>query len=292
MREFAPPVRPSVVRSAFGIVMPLVVLLPMLALYPVLFATHGVTYRISNGTLTVETADAFSGSRTVKLADVTDVRVVALGRGRRVAGTALPGYCGGRFEYPGLGAVWQATDCGSTAVVLRARSEALPIVLTPPDPATFVEDVRTGREGSVTLAPAKSGLRFVVLGVLGAALLATLMASALAFLGPKKMRYVVREGALEVHTLFGKKRFAVAGARARVHRPSRMWRVGGTGLPGYFTGLFREEGKNTRVYATDLGGEVVLLEGEARVIVSPIDRAGFLRALAAEGASVDTLGCF
>jgi hypothetical protein len=63
-------------------------------------------------------------------------------------------------------------------------------------------------------------------------------------------------------------------------------RIAGSAFPGYYTGLFREGGRNLRVYATDLR-RGVLLEGPQRVYLSPADREGFLAALQAEGARIE-----
>ena len=120
--------------------------------------------------------------------------------------------------------------------------------------------------------------------VLGPALVVGLLAP-LAILGPSRMVYRVGEGALDVRTLFGSQRWSLAGATARAHVPSRLWRVAGTAMPGYLTGVYREDGRTTRVYATDLG-RAVLIEGPARVIVSPEHRDAFLAALRDEGARV------
>jgi hypothetical protein len=56
----------------------------------------------------------------------------------------------------------------------------------------------------------------------------------------------------------------------------RLW---GTGAPGYYTGLYRMDGTNTKVYATSVD-EGVLLEGDkVRVFVNPDNEAAFLEAM-------------
>jgi hypothetical protein len=62
-------------------------------------------------------------------------------------------------------------------------------------------------------------------------------------------------------------------------------RVAGTAMPGYYTGYFRADGQSTRVYATDLK-DGVLLEGPARIYLSPADPEAFLAALREEGGTV------
>jgi hypothetical protein len=117
-------------------------------------------------------------------------------------------------------------------------------------------------------------------------IIVTGMVAALMILGPSRMRYLVGDGAFEVRTLFGRQSWPTAGARARGHTPARLWRVAGSGMPGYYTGRFREGGEGVRVYATDLT-RVILFEGPDRVMVSPEDRAGFLEALRAEGVEIE-----
>jgi hypothetical protein len=287
MQEFRPPVRSSVVRTLLAVVLPLVVLVPMGGLLATTLGVRPATYTIGEGMLVVRSGDLFSGSRTVGLADVTEARVVALRGGRRTAGTGLPGFCAGRFSYPDHGPVWQVTTCAGRGVLVRARGEELPIVLSPPDPEAFVERLRAGTATVVTLPPPdRSPLGGVVLALASAGVVTSLMVSALLLLGPSRMRYLVGDGVLEVRTLFGRKRWATRGARARAHTPARIRRVAGTAAPGYFTGIFREAGQSTRVYATALD-RVLLFEGEARVLLSPDDRVAMLRALEQEGVTIE-----
>ena len=287
MREFRPPVRPSVFRVVLAVVLPFIVLIPMSALAALALGISQATYTIAGGALVVRSGDLFSGDRTVRLADVTEARPVTLHRGRRTSGTALPGFCAGRFSYPDLGAVWQVTDCGGRGLLVRAATEARPIVVSPPDPADFAERIRAGTETVVSLPPPDLGpLRVLFFVLAPLSILGILMVSALLLLGPSRMVYLVGDGALEVRTIFGRKRWPTAGARAKEHTASRLRRMAGSAAPGYYTGIFRESGETTRVYATDVG-RVLLFEGAQRVIVSPQDREAMLRALEEEGAAID-----
>jgi hypothetical protein len=112
------------------------------------------------------------------------------------------------------------------------------------------------------------------------------MVVALMLLGPGRMAYRIGEGRLEVSTLFGGRSWPLKELRARPHRPHVTLRVAGTAAPGYYTGLFRVDGTNTRIYATDLKSGV-LLEGPARVYLSPADVTAFLEALRVAGAQVE-----
>ena len=278
--------RRSLGRLLLGVLLPLIVVAPMAGLLAVILGASTSSYPISNGTLVVRSGDWFAGTRAVRLDDVRDVRIVSLHGGRRTAGTAMPGYCTGRFSYPDLGSVWQVTRCGPKGVLIEATSDVLPLVIAPDDPGDFVARLRAGTETAIVLPPPDIGPVRVVLGVLAVVALASSAALfALLFFGPGAMRYRVGGGVLEVQTLFGNKRWSIHGAQAKGHTPMKLWRLAGIAVPGYHTGLYRESGATTRVYATDLT-RVVLFEGPARVILSPEDRVEMLRALEAEGARV------
>jgi hypothetical protein len=287
MREFRPPVRPSVLRVVLAVVLPLVVIVPMGGLLFIALGVSQASYVVGDGALVVKSGDLFAGERTVALADVTETRVVTLRGARRTAGTALPGFCAGRFSYPDLGAVWQVTSCSGRGVLVRATGQALPIVVSPPDAEAFVERLRSGTPTDIVMPPADKGPLRVLAAILApVAIVTSLLVGALLLLGPARMRYLVGDGVLEVETLFGRKRWQTAGARARAYTPARLWRVAGSSVPGYHTGIFRESGQSTRVYATALD-RVLLFEGPARVMLSPEDRVAMLRALEEEGVIIE-----
>lgn len=288
MVELRPPVRSRGLRILLAVLLPLVVVVPMLVLAALTLGISQASYTLTGGTLIVDSGDLFSGARTLRLADLAEPQRVVLHGGRRTAGTALPGLCTGRFSYPEHGAVWQVTDCGARGLLLRSPGEPLPIVISPPDPDAFLALLRSGAEARLTLPPPDKGpLRLIGLLVAPLSILTVLAVSVLLFLGPGRMRYRVGDGFFEVQTLFSKARWPTAGARAKAHTPSGLVRVAGTGAPGYFTGRFREGGQWARVYATDLGRVVLFESGDVRVIVSPEDRVELLRALEAEGVTID-----
>jgi hypothetical protein len=290
MREFRPPNRPSVLRVVLAVFVAAATLGPVSALGAIAFGISRVSYSIAGGTLTVRSGDLLAGERKLPLAEIAESRVVTLPHGRRTSGTALPGYCVGHYTYPDLGAVWQATNCGHRGVLVRAKDDARPLVLvlTPPDPEGFLVQLRDGTETVIDLPQPEKGPLFVIAAIaIPLAIVMAVMVGSLMLFGPSRMRYLVGDGALEVRTMFGRKRWSTAGARAKGHTPARLWRVAGAGMPGYYTGLFREGGQSTRLYATDLT-RIILFEGEDRVMVSPEDRAGFLEALRAEGVEVES----
>lgn len=287
MREFRPPVRSSVLRTVLAVLLPIFVTVPIGVLVLLAFSGGQATYTIVDGALVVRSGEPFDGQRTVPLAGVTEARLVSLRGGRRTGGTALPGLCAGRFAYPDLGEVWQVTDCSARAVLVRATGEDRPILVTPPDPAAFMDALRAGTAMDIALRPAdRSPLRVLAFVVTPLAILGGLMMAATLQLGPSRMRYLVGHGAFEVETIFGRKRWPTAHARAKVYTPTGLQRVAGTAAPGYYTGRYRESGQSTRVYATDIE-RMVLFEGPDRVLVSPEDRVGLLRALEEEGVVIE-----
>lgn len=283
---FAPPVRRRTVRAVVAVVLLAVGIVPFVFLGVTLWRMSPTRYEVAHGLVTIHSGDPLVGGKVVRLSDITDARMVPLTGGKRVAGTALPGLCAGRFSYADLGLVWQATACKGQGLVLRARTESLPIVLSPPDAGTFLRALKTGEPLSVTLpAPRVRSLRSIMLVVGLVTMLGLGPLALLLTLGPGRMLYRIGDGHLEVRTIFSTNRWRLAGLSARSYEPTGVRRVIGTAAPGYYTGLFREAGESTRVYATQLE-DVVLFEGAARLLLSPADREGFLRALAHHGAQV------
>jgi len=265
----------------------LVTALPLGLLALVTSGRAQVSYAIKSGELIVETGDVFVGRRRILLADVISSRAVELGGGTRRMGTALPGYCVGRFSYVGLGTVWQATDCSRRAVVLATRGGDAPIVLTPPDRTAFLAQLAQQQETTVVLPPPSSGtLSRVLLGLACLVAVSVGLLVALLLRGPSRMRYRLEASALEVQTMFRTRRWSTVGWRARRHRPKVTLRLAGTAAPGYYTGLFRADGRTTRIYATQLD-DGVLIEGPARLFLSPEDPEAFLTELRRAGVVVD-----
>lgn len=286
MAEFRPPVRALVARRILGLALFLLVVGPVGAATYFLNGPMHVIYRISEGKLQVQSGDRVSGDRTVALSTITEARAVQLEGGVRKMGTGFPGFCVGRFAYSNLGEVWQATNCSRSAVVVRSSTNDLPIVMTPPDPQGFVERLRQGDLTYIPLPePDKSEIKVISWGVLPVVVLSLLMVLLVITFGAERLVYRVEGGELLVSTVFSSKRWPTSGMRARRYTPGRTYKLAGTGAPGYYTGLFRQDGVNTRVYATDLK-QGVLIEGPARIFLSPESPDSFLRALEREGAEV------
>ncbi len=244
-----------------------------------------ITYRIAGGTLTVQARySVITEQRQVALAEVSNVEEVRLRGGRRTHATALPGFCVGSFTYDGIGAVWQATNCSTVALVVRAPKLNRPLVITPPDRKAFRQAMADGNELVVapTAVAAGDGLAIAAwvaaAGVLGIPALLVLF-----FISPNRLRYVVRTGELEVAGLLRRRRWPLTGVTARRFRPSSTFRLMGTAVPGYYVGLFRMGGARVYVAATHLG-EGVLVEGARGLFVTPPDVDEFLAVLQQAGA--------
>jgi hypothetical protein len=281
---FHPPRLKRGLQTAIGLPLSAVVLLPTIFAVWLVWAPHVVELEIEDGQLHVTTAPApVSRHRTIDLTSVVTVEEMTLGRGRRVAGTGLPGYCVGVFSYDEIGRVWQATDCSHSALVLR-RTDDTPIVLTPPDRDRFRTALENGGgyHESQPRPDTGRGWLMIKLMVLFTPLLGMLV-PLIFFIAPGRLRYRVVSGGLEVSTMLGTKLFATAGCTARSHKPKVGMRLWGTGAPGYYTGTYRVDGTNTKIYTTSVK-EGVLIEGPGvRVLVNPENEDAFLDAIRTTG---------
>jgi hypothetical protein len=267
-----------------GVGLSILLVVPTLFAVWLVWAPHGVELRVDSGRLEITTGPApISRRHVIDLNDVESVEETRLGQGRRVAGTSLPGYCVGRFRYDGIGSVWQATDCSRDVVILRRVGDR-PVVLTPPDPADFQRSIATGEAYRRSQPPPDTGRGWLLLKIFVLLMpLVGLLVPLIFFVAPARLSYRVESGGLAVTTLFGIRRFPTAGGTARPHTPRIGLRLWGTGAPGYYTGTYRVDGENTKVYTTSTG-ECVLIQGPGvRVLVNPEDRDGFLEAMHSMG---------
>ncbi|HPC83230.1 MAG TPA: PH domain-containing protein [Thermoanaerobaculaceae bacterium] len=249
-----------------------------------------IAYRISGGVLEIQGGESFLASRRAyPLSSITGWREVRLGRGRRTAGTGMPGLCAGYFAYDNVGKVWQVTNCSRDVLLLEVAGEDRPVLLTPPDRAAFLAAVQDRRDGDFSPPPYRQPAWWVLLKVflVAATLPVAVYVGAAFFLASRRLRYRVGGGELEVGLLLLSKRFPLAGVHARRYTPSRALKWGGTAMPGYYAGRFSVDGVSTRVYASALRQEGVLLEGEPRLFLTPADIDGFLTALRDNGARFD-----
>lgn len=284
-REFRPTAAPRTARRAVGAAMLALVTVLGVVVPAIVWLPRAIRYEISADALAVRLrAGWWRTGREVPRAAITAARPVELGRSRRTIGSAIPGYCVGAFTFDDLGAVWLATSCGRSAVVVEAAGQTRPTVISPADRDGFLAALAEGRAATFAAPPGTAMAGWTAVKVLSfAPLLLIPLLVATFFVAPGRLRYAVEHGELVVRTLTATRRFPLAGAAARRCTPGRMLKVAGSGLPGYYTGYFRLDGASARVYATSLASGV-LVEGARRVFVTPADVDGFLAELRRHGA--------
>ncbi|HNX51668.1 MAG TPA: PH domain-containing protein [Thermoanaerobaculaceae bacterium] len=284
--EFSPKPNRSRWRVFWGVVLTMVTVPPVILVGLLAMSGPSICYEIHGGVLDIRGGKGLlSNHRTVTLGAIRESGVLRLQGGRRVFGTGMPGFCAGRYSYDALGSVWQVTDCRRDVVLLRVEGEALPILVSPPDEARFLAALRERLDGDYSPGRASTPVswRLFPLLLLIALLPAAAYVPLAAFAAPRRLRYRVANGELEVQLLVFRRRFPLAGRTARRYTPRSAWKVAGSGLPGYFAGSFAVDGQTARVYASVVKSEGVMIEGEPRVFVAPADTEGFLAALQRQG---------
>jgi hypothetical protein len=272
-------------RRGFAALIGILAALPVVAVTASwLTAPHQITYEITDGKIVIHAGTSMTEkNKEITLARIEEASPAWLRGGSLDFGTEKHGYCVGFYEYPNYHKVWQATDCSEEGVVIRAGGEVMPIIIAPDNRDAFLAAIRDDLAMTFPTAVKPSGLHWPALVALAvvawgaAAVLGTLL-----FLAPGRMRYLVRDGRLEVTTLFGTHAFPLAGASVRVHSPLTGERLSGVNLPGYCAGVMVFDRAPTSVYAT-VRESGVLLEGDERVFVSPADPPGLIAAAIAAG---------
>ncbi len=288
VRVFRPAPAGNAALLWFGVVLSVVTVI-----FVYLFVTYlrvpVIRYQIDPTTLTIHSKLGSSvQEKTVTLARIAEVRPELLRDGSLRFGTEKPGYCVGLFAYPTLGEVSQVTDCSEIAVAIVAGGEVDPIVVTPADRDGFMAALRAARPATFAPPARLSGgwwttlITLMVAYLVIAAVLATML-----LLAPRRLAYAVRGDALEVATLFGRRRFALAGAKVHRHRPLVGERLSGLFLPGYLVGSALWDGMATTVLAS-VRDEGVILEADGRIFMSPVDPDGLLAACTQAGATLVT----
>lgn len=286
--EFFPEPASARWRTVFAVAVTLVAVAAASAALLLVAVPSAIEYRIGGESLTIAARHgAFPTARTVRLTEILAIEETTLAGGRRTAGTSLPGFCAGLFSYRNVGPVWQATNCGRDVLLLRVAGAEKPILVSPHDPGAFRAALAAG--APATFVPAAVGTprgwwAFKLLAASPILLVALL--PWMLFVAPGRLRYGVGPGVIEVRTLWRRRRFDLSAAHARGHAPSRSLKLIGSAMPGYYAGIFLLDGARTRVYATSLR-KGILVEGTARLFVSPADPIAFMEALARAGARVE-----
>jgi len=223
---------------------------------------------------------------TLSLARLSEPTTVVLRHGKLHFGKEKPGYCVGYFEFPSLGEVYLASDCGEQGVLVRGSGQTAPLVLSPADPEAMMFALRNHRPG-VFVPPARRFASYAGWLVLYLVLLVVggWVAGPVFIVAPARLRYRVVPGELRIARLGKSVCMPLAGARVRRHRPLLGERMSGLVLPGYVVGSHQFDSAPTSVFAS-VKDEGVLIEGEGRVFVTPADIDGLLGALETAGATL------
>ncbi len=276
-------------RALAALVGILAALPPLAVLVSWLTAPHQIAYEVTADKIVIHAGTSMTEqNKEIPLSRVEEASPAWLRGGSLDFGTEKHGYCVGFYEYPNYHKVWQATDCSDEGVIIRAGGEVMPIIITPGDRDAFLAAVSGRLSMTFPTAVKPSGLHWPALLALAVvAWGAAAVLGALLFLGPARMRYVLRDGQLVVTTLVGTRAFPLGGVTVRPHAPLIGEKLSGLNLPGYCAGVMEFDRAPTSVYAT-VRETGVLLEGDERVFVSPADPAGFIAAAIAGGGRAAT----
>ncbi len=275
----APRVWFAVLAAAFGV--------PLLWLLFTMLQRPEIRYRIDTTRLLISsTLGSSHQEKAITLARIQDAHAEWLRGGVLRFGTEKPGYCVGFFAYPRVGEVWLVSDCSEQAVVISAGGETTPVAVTPSDRDGFLAALRAQSLGEFAPSGKRTGSWWFTLGSLLLVLAAVMIVLAVVFfVAPARLAYGIGGGVVEVRTFASRRRFPLAGARVRGHRPLQGARLSGLPLPGYQVGSWLLDGMATTVLASTRE-DGVLVEGEGRLFLSPEDADGFLAAAVEGGATL------
>lgn len=269
---------------------PAVVVLGILTCWLILslfWGSQKIEYSIGDGRIQVRAeSGVFSDSIEMAVSDLAEVRPVILSGGSRSWGVGMPGFCVGRFYYEGLGNVWQATNCQDAVLALIFPKKEQTILISPEDQGRLRQVLQLHQAGRFRPAPVSPGGLWIVAQYVVLALPALFLALAgILILGPRRLGYRLSSGQLEVQLALYRRHFPLYDLTVRRQAPEVGLRILGTGVPGYYTGLFRVQGEKTRVFASSFT-EGLLLEGRERIFLNPADPQAFLERLTDLGVPV------
>lgn len=280
MKSFRPAVPSSSARIVAAVAGGLVL---VLALIPavLLLTPRSLSYRLDAETLQAEARmGPFNLGRTVNRSRVEAASVIQVRGASRQSGTAISGFCHGRWHLDDVGVVWMATSCTAEAVLVEIEGEDHPWVLSPVDPEAFLAALPSdqGTFEVMPSSPASPVLAFsgffvfcLVAGVFG-----------LLLVSPARLRFDIGEGSLWVRTAWGTRQVSLAGASVRAAPDARpTLRLFGIGMPGHQVGRYRVSGRTAQIYLSDVRKAVWIEPAEGLpVLISPEDVDGFLLAAA------------
>ncbi len=281
----ASPVSPWIRRVFVGLLLLPCLTVPIVV--TVLTVPAKVEYTLTANSLVMEARlGPVDTGKTIARGDVLGAAPVTLSDGWRMAGTGRGDLCSGRFRYPDLGDVWQATTCGSDAVRIDTTDGI--VVVAPADRASFISALTTNDGTSTTWSAASStdrsgaSLWLLPLAVVFVLCVVTINMFARGF---KSLSYSIVDGVLIVPAHFRSVRIRLVDATVERRALKRAVRVAGTSLPGFNLGYFWSDAGRHHVAATNTTGGV-LVRGSSTAYVTPADVDGFLMATAAAGARI------
>lgn len=254
------------------------------------FAPARLAYRVDGGSIVAEATVggvSMGGGEYARDTLTGATRTLLDPDAVRVGGTAMSGFCAGRWRLADGRAAQLATDCAADVVQLELGSDLL--IVTPRDAAGLLAALATpgatwSEEAPVTRGDS-TGERVAFLGV---ALLALSTVGFVAWMASRSLVYRLEGGVLVVPAHFAAVRVPLAGATARKTPLTGAFRLAGTAIPGsLYLGRFRGCGRWLHCASSSVT-EGWLIEGERVVYVSPADDAAFAEALRAAGATVTT----
>lgn len=274
--------------SAHRLVMGLVTLALLLTLLPtfLLLGPRRLEYELdAEGLRVTARLGPLDLGRQATRAALGDARQVSAVGARRLAGSELPGFCHGRWHLPEVGEVWMASSCTPELVLLTVAGEPRPWAISPVDPEAFLAALPDG-QGRFEVMPSPPPTPVILVsGLFVVAMLAATVA--VLWLSPRRLRYELRDGALLVHTAWGRRRVDLAGARVGADPTAKpTLRLFGIGLPGHQVGRFRVSGRTAQIYLTNRQQAVWVEPAEGLpLLLSPADPAAFVAAAIERGAA-------
>lgn len=278
MPDFRPAPPGSTGRILLVVLVALCLPLSLLPLF-LLAGPRTMAYHLEGEELTVEARlGPLDLGRTIPRDRVTASTAVTITSAHRQAGTAVDGFCHGRWSAEPVGVVWMATSCTNDVVKLDVDGHDHPWLLSPLDREAFLAALPAG-DGTFEVLPAPPGSpALAITGLLVGLLIAG--TGALLVISPQRLRYELLPGALRVHTAWGTRVVSLVGAGIRPEPGVRIGiRLFGIGMPGHNVGRFRVGGRTAQLYLSDPAKAVWIEPTEGLpVLLSPEDLDGFLTA--------------
>lgn len=297
-REFPPAPRPRSSWITLMLISLLIALFLPLGLYLYYgFAEHTFAMRIDPAGLSIRFGMTEIYIPPEDIAAVTYVAEPL--RMRRIRGVGLPSLQVGWYNLEGYGRVYRLTTSGENVVYVDTRPDAVAArpgvryVFSPEEPERFAALLESLRQGDAAAVPTPEvfrsapGTSVFAEPIMIVALIVTLpLAVLIPYMlskGPRTLTYAVGPDGIHVrHFRWRLYPWESVHDVVRWEKSlSRIWRVMGASVPGYYIGNFSAHPLGSaKVYATRLSPPLVLLKTRVgQVVISPADVDGFLAAV-------------